>query len=114
VEIRRINPGPRMSKGVVHGNLLFSAGQVDTTGANVTEQTKNILASIDALLAQSGSDRSKLISANIWLADIATFNEMNAVWDAWIDKDNPPARATVEARLANPDYKVEIAIVAAI
>lgn len=102
-----------MSAAVACGGLLFSAGHVDTTSSTVTGQTQNILARLDRLLAEAGSDRSRLISATIWLADISTFDEMNAVWDAWVDTENAPARATVEARLASAEYLVEIAIVAA-
>lgn len=111
--IERIEAGPRMSKAVVHNDTVYAAGQVDDTGATVTEQTHNILARIEALLAKAGTDKSKVLSASIWLADIATFDEMNAVWDAWISPDNAPARATVEARLAKPGFKVEIAVIAA-
>jgi enamine deaminase RidA (YjgF/YER057c/UK114 family) len=113
--IQRIEPGPRMSGAVVHGNMVYLAGQVarNAAGKSVTEQTKDILSIIDGLLAQAGTDKSKLITANIWLADIATFNEMNAVWDAWVAPGNTPARATVEAKLAAPQYTVEIMVTAA-
>jgi len=111
--ITRIDPGPRMSEAVIHGNTLYLAGQVGAPGASVTEQTKAVLASIEALLARAGSSKDKILMATIWLADIGTFAEMNAVWDAWVDKNNPPARATSEGKLATPDYKVEIIVVAA-
>jgi len=110
--IVRLTPGPRMSQGVIYGGLLYTAGQVDAQSADVSEQTKNILAKIDALLAQAKSSKSQVLSANIWLSDMATFDEMNRVWEHWIDPHNPPARATVESRLATPDYKVEIAVIA--
>lgn len=115
MSIQRIQPSKRMSQAVVHGDMVYLAGQVaqDHAGASVTEQTREILERIDALLAEAGTDKTKLLSANIWLADIATFNEMNAVWDAWIAEGCAPARATVEARLATPRYRVEIAVVAA-
>jgi len=113
--IERHEVGPRMSKAVVHGNTVYLAGIVADSpkGKSVTEQTKSIVGQIDALLAKAGSDKSKLLSANIWIADMATFGEMNAVWDAWVSLGNTPARATVEAKLAAPDYKVEIMVVAA-
>jgi len=111
--ITRIQPGPRMSQAVVHGDTVYLAGQVGAPGESVTAQTRAITAQIEALLAQAGSDKSKLLSATIWLADMADFAEMNAVWDAWIDGKDAPARATGEAKLATPDYKVEIIIVAA-
>jgi enamine deaminase RidA (YjgF/YER057c/UK114 family) len=114
MEIVRMEPGPRMSRGVIHAGVLYTAGHVDAHAADVAGQTSNILARLEALLRQAGSDKSRILSANIWLADIAAFDEMNAVWDAWIDKANPPARATVESRLAGPEYKVEISIVAAL
>jgi len=112
--IVRIDPGPRMSRAVVHGDTVYLAGHVAKEPAgSVRGQTEAILRAIDARLAAAGSDKSKLLSANIWLADIGRFEEMNAVWDAWVDPKNPPARATVEARLASPDYLVEIAVIAA-
>lgn len=113
--IQRIKAGPRMSGAVVHGNTVYLSGQVahETAGQSVTEQTKEILSIIDSLLAEAGSDKSKILSANIWLTDMATFQDMNAVWDAWVSPGNTPARATVEAKLAAPQYKVEIAVVAA-
>ncbi|HMK88112.1 MAG TPA: RidA family protein [Methylocystis sp.] len=115
-KIKRIGAGARMSKAVAHGDTLFTAGQVanKTKGASVTEQTTEILALIEEILAEAGSEKAKILSATIYLSDISTFAEMNAVWDAWVDKANPPARATVEARLVAPDYKVEIAVVAGI
>jgi enamine deaminase RidA (YjgF/YER057c/UK114 family) len=112
--ITRFNPGPRMSQGVIHAGVLYTAGQVDAQAGDVAGQTRNILAKIDALLAQAKTTRSQLLSANIWLADIGTFNEMNAVWEAWIDPANPPARATVQSKLAGPEYLVEIAVLAAV
>jgi enamine deaminase RidA (YjgF/YER057c/UK114 family) len=113
--IERIESGPRMSMAVVHGDTVYLAGQVskNAAGASVTEQTKDILAIIDGLLAKAGSDKTKLLSANIWLTDMATFGEMNAVWDGWVAPGCAPARATVEAKLAAEPYKVEIAVVAA-
>ena len=113
--IQRIEPGPRMSMAVAHGGLVFTAGQVakETAGGSVADQTREILALIDGLLAQAGTDKTKLISANIWLTDIATFQEMNGVWDGWVQPGCTPARATVEAKLAAPQYKVEIAVIAA-
>ena len=112
--ITRIDQGPRMSQAVVHGGIAYLAGQVGAPGASVTEQTKSVLASIDALLARTGSDKDHLLTATIWLADMADFAEMNAVWDAWIAGSPAPARATSEGKLATPDYKVEIIIVAAV
>ena len=112
--ITRIEAGPRMSQAVVHGNTVYLAGQVGAPGESVTAQTKAVLASIEKLLAEVGSDKSKLLSATIWMADMADFAEMNAVWDAWIDGKDPPARATGEAKLATPDYKVEIIAIAAL
>jgi enamine deaminase RidA (YjgF/YER057c/UK114 family) len=115
MEIRRIAAGPRMSMAVVHNGTAYLAGQVaDDTNADVAGQTQQILAKIDAFLAQAGTDKTRVLSANIWLSDIATFGEMNAVWDKWVAQGNTPARATVEARLATPAYKVEIAVIAAV
>ena len=111
--ITRIDAGPRMSQAVIHGDTVYLAGQVGAPGDSVTAQTKSVLAQIENLLARTGSDKSKLLSATIWLADMADFGEMNAVWDAWIGGQDAPTRATGEAKLATPDYKVEIIIVAA-
>ena len=113
--IQRIKPGPRMSGAVVHGNTVYLAGQVaqNAAGKSVGDQTKDILSIIDGLLAEAGTDKTKLLMVNIWLSDIATFAEMNAVWDGWVPQGNTPARATVEAKLAAPQYTVEIAVIAA-
>jgi enamine deaminase RidA (YjgF/YER057c/UK114 family) len=115
MSIERHETGPRMSQVVIHGNTVYLAGVVarQNQGNSVTEQTKEILATIDGHLAKAGTDKSKLLSANIWITDMATFAEMNSVWDAWVSAGNTPARATVEAKLATPDYKVEIMVVAA-
>ncbi len=113
--IQRIKPGPRMSGAVVHGDTVYLAGQVaqNAAGKSVAEQTRDILQIIDGLLAEAGTDKSRILMANIWLTDMGTFQEMNAVWDAWVSAGNTPARATVEAKLATPAFKVEIAVIAA-
>ncbi len=113
--IKRIEAGSRMSQAVIHGDTVYLAGQValKSPGKPVAEQTKEILGSIDRLLREAGTDKSKLLSANIWLADITTFDDMNKVWDAWVAPGNAPARATVEAKLAAPDFTVEIMVIAA-
>ena len=113
MSIQRIGSGPRMSQAVIHGDTVYLAGQVGAPGQSVTAQTQAVLSSVDALLAQAGSDKSKILSATIWLADMADFAEMNAVWDVWVDGKDAPARATGEAKLATPDYKVEVIVVAA-
>ena len=114
MKIQRHDTGPRMSKAVVHGDTVYLAGIVAEApkGKSMAEQTKSILAQIDGFLAQAGTDKSKLISANIWITDMAKFADMNAAWDAWVSLGNTPARATVEAKLASPDYLVEIMVVA--
>jgi enamine deaminase RidA (YjgF/YER057c/UK114 family) len=112
--IKRLETGPRMSQAVIHGDTVYLAGQVaDDTSADVTGQTRQILASIDRLLAAAGSDKTKILSATVYLADIGTFAQMNAAWDAWVAAGHTPARATVEAKLATPAYKVEIQVIAA-
>ena len=115
MSIQRIQPGPRMSKAVVHGDTVYLDGQVanQAAGKSVAEQTQEILEIIDGLLAEAGSDKSKLLMVNIWLADMSTFAEMNAVWDKWVLADATPGRATVEAKLAAPQFTVEIAVIAA-
>ena len=112
MSIRRMDIGPRMSDVVVHNGTVYLSGMVGE-GDSVAAQARDILAKVDGLLARAGSDKSKLLQAVIWLTDISTFAEMNSVWEAWIDKANPPARATVEAKLAAAKYKIEIMVTAA-
>lgn len=113
--IKRIQVGPRMSQAVVHGQTVYLAGQVaDDPKADIATQTRQVLASIDRLLAAAGSDKTRILRANIFLKDIGTFAEMNKVWDAWVAQGHTPARATVQSALATPDYQVEIMITAAL
>ena len=105
MSIERLHSGPRMSQAVIHGSIVYLAGQ--------TAQTRAILASIDELLAEAGTDRSHLLTAMIWLADMADFAAMNVVWEEWIGGANAPTRATGEVRLATPDYRVEVIVTAA-
>lgn len=113
--IQRIDAGPRMSEASLHNGLVYLAGQVaDDTTQDITGQTRQVLEAIDALLAQAGSDKSRILSAQIFIADIGEFAGMNAAWDAWVIPGNGPSRATVEAKLAKPDWKVEIVVVAAV
>jgi len=103
-----------MSSAVVHGNTVYLAGlTADDRTLDVKGQTKQILDKIDKFLAEAGSDKSKLLSANIWLTDIKTWSQMNEVWDAWVSPGNTPARATVQAQLADPGLSVEIMVQAA-
>ena len=111
-DIQRIETGQRMSQAVVANGFVFLAGQVGEPGTSVTDQTTAILAQIDDLLARAGSDKTRIVSAQIWMADMADFAEMNAVWDAWVPQGHAPARATGESALATPDYKVEIIVTA--
>ena len=113
--IQRFDTGPRMSQVVIHGDTVFLAGIVASNagGQSVTKQTQDVLAIIDGHLKKAGSDKSKLLTATIYLTDMKTFAEMNAVWDGWVSAGNTPARATVEARLASPQYNVEIMVTAA-
>jgi enamine deaminase RidA (YjgF/YER057c/UK114 family) len=112
--VERIEAGPRMSAGVIHGDTVFLSGLIATDlDQDVTGQTAQILARVDELLAHAGTDKSKLISANIWLTDIGEWAQMNEAWDPWVSPGNTPARATVEARLAAPRAKVEIMVTAA-
>lgn len=113
--IKRLESGPRMSQAVVHGSTVYLAGQVaDDPSVDVAGQTRQILASIDKLLAAAGSDKTRILSATIYLAEISTFAQMNAEWDAWVPQGHTPVRATVEAKLAAPQYKVEIQVIAAV
>lgn len=112
--IQRFQKDHRMSQAVVHNGVVYLAGQVGETHEDVVTQTRTALAEVDALLAEVGSDKSKILMATIWLADMADFAAMNSVWDAWVDQANPPARATGEAKLATPEYRVEIIVTAAV
>jgi enamine deaminase RidA (YjgF/YER057c/UK114 family) len=113
--IQRFDTGPRMSQAVVHGDTVYLAGIVasNAAGESVTKQTQDILSIIDGHLAKAGSDKSKLLSATIYITDMKNFAEMNAVWDGWVSAGNTPARATVEVKLASPQYHVEIMVTAA-
>ncbi len=113
--IQRIDAGPRMSEAVIHDGIAHLAGQVpETLDADIETQTREVLAAIDDLLAQAGSDKTRILRAQIYLADIADFPGMNRAWDEWVVPGQGPARATVEAKLANPVWKVEIVVTAAI
>lgn len=114
MSIQRLHGNGRMSQAVVHGNTVYLAGQVaDDASASIEEQTRQVLAHIDRLLAETGSARDKILSAQIWLKDMADFAAMNSVWDAWVDRDNPPARATGQVLLADPALRIEVIVVAA-
>lgn len=114
MSIERKHVGPRLSQAVVHGNTVYLAGIVaDHPVPDVAAQTGQILDQIDKLLAECGSDKSRIVTANIWLADARHYDEMNSVWDKWVVPGNTPARACVESRLAQPKYWVEIQVVAA-
>jgi enamine deaminase RidA (YjgF/YER057c/UK114 family) len=113
--IRRIEPGKRMSGAVVHGDIVYLAGQVGDPDGSITEQVASALAAVDRLLALAGSSKANVLSAHIWLKDIADFDAMNMVWEGWIDPANPPARATMgRADLAAPDYLFEVIVTAAL
>ncbi|HMA12236.1 MAG TPA: RidA family protein [Steroidobacteraceae bacterium] len=113
MQIKRIESGARMSQAVVANGFVYLAGQVATDpSADVEGQTRQVLGEIDRLLAAAGTSRNRILSATIYLADVATFAQMNKAWEAWVPADAKPARATVEARLVAPEYKVEIQVVA--
>lgn len=113
-DIKRIGVGPRMSEAACYNGIVWLAGQVGKPGGSVAQQTADCLAEVDRILAEAGTDKTRILSVQIWLADIATFAEMNAVWDTWVPTGHTPARATGEAKLATPDYKVEIIVTAAL
>lgn len=112
-EITRKHTGQRMSQIVTHGDTIYLAGQVGTAGASVEQQTKDCLDKIEALLAEAGSDKTRILQTVIWLADMKDFAEMNAVWDAWVPEGQAPARACGEAKLAREDLLVEFIVTAA-
>lgn len=113
MSIQRIEPGARMTGAVVHGNTVYLSGQVGE-GETVTEQSRSALSEVERLLEAAGSSKSKILQTIIYLSDMSTFGEMNAAWEAWIDPANPPARATSQAALATPAYKVEFVVIAAL
>lgn len=114
--IKRIQSAERFSQAVIHGNTVYTTGQValDSPGASTATQTKEILTRIDALLAEAKTDKSKVIWATIWLADINDYDEMNRVWDAWVLPGQAPARVCVESKLVAPHFSVEISVIAAL
>ena len=113
--IQRFDAGKRMSEATVHGGIVYLAGQVpEDTSADAEGQTRQVLAEIDALLEKAGRDKRRILRAQIYLADIADFDAMNRAWDAWVVPGEAPARATVQAPLARPGWKVEIVVTAAI
>jgi enamine deaminase RidA (YjgF/YER057c/UK114 family) len=114
--VERIHSGPRMSQAVIHNKTVYLAGQIaaDAPGGSVAEQTKDILNKIDGLLAAARTHKGNILTATIWLTDMATFPEMNSVWDAWVTPGATPARATVVSpKLASKDYNIEISVTAA-
>ena len=113
-EIKRIGIGARMSKAVVYNGIVWVAGQVGVPGESVAAQTATCLAEVDAILAEAGTDKTRILSAQIWMADMADFAEMNTVWDAWVPQGHTPARATGEAKLATAKHLVEVIVTAAL
>jgi enamine deaminase RidA (YjgF/YER057c/UK114 family) len=114
METERYESGQRMSQAVVHGGFVFLAGQVaDDTSQDVKGQTAQILAKIERLLEKVGSDKTRVLSATLWLASYASYNDVNEIWDDWVPEGQAPARACVESKLAFPQYTVEIAVIAA-
>ena len=113
-DITRIGTGKRMSEGVCYNGIVWVAGQVGNLGDSVADQTRTCLAEVDRILAEAGTDKTRILSAQIWLADMAAFPQMNAVWDTWVPQGHTPARATGEAKLAAPGYLVEIIVTAAL
>lgn len=112
--IKRHHPGASLARLVEFGNLVFVAGTTtDNKAASCKVQTEEVLKKIDRLLAEGGSDKSKILWCNVWLTDIREKDQMDAAWQAWVDPDNKPARATVESRLGTPDTRVEIMMIAA-
>ncbi len=111
--LTRINPGPRMSEAVIVGDVVYLAGQVpDDLTADITIQTQQVLAKVDAILARIGGSKADVASVQIWLADMNDFAGMNAVWDDWIDREHPPARATGGVALARKGMRVEMIVIA--
>lgn len=113
--VKRIDPGPRLSEASILGDRIHCSGMVpEDTSTDIRDQVRQVLGEIDSLLARGGSDKTRILSAVIWLADIGDFAAMNEVWDAWVVPGTAPPRATVQAALANPDYRIEIVVTAAV
>lgn len=112
--ITRLESGPRMSQAVIHNGIVYLAGQVGNPGEDVAQQTRTALAEVDRLLALAGTDKIRILSAQVWLADVTTVAQMNAVWDAWVPQGHTPARATGESKLVAPEYLVEVIVTAAL
>ena len=113
-DITRIGTGARMSEAVCFNGIVWLAGQVGNPGESVADQTRTCLAEVDRILAEAGTDKTRILSTQIWLADMADFAAMNGVWDAWVPQGHTPARATGEAKLAAPGYLVEVIVTAAL
>lgn len=114
MSIQRFHVGPRLSEMAIHNGTIYLAGQVaDDVSQDISGQTRQVLAAIDKLLAEAGSDKTRILSTTIYITTMGDFPAMNAVWDAWVPQGNTPPRATVEAKLAKPAYKVEIQVIAA-
>ena len=113
-DISRIETGPRMSQAVIHRGIVYLAGQVGHPGDGVQAQTVTCLAEVDRLLALAGTDKTRILSAQVWLADAGSVAEMNRAWEKWASPGNTPARATGESRLVAPEYLVEVIVVAAL
>jgi enamine deaminase RidA (YjgF/YER057c/UK114 family) len=113
--IQRYDVGARLSELAVHNGTAYLAGQVpDDATQDIAGQTRQVLAMVDALLGRAGSDKSKILMAQIFLADLADFDGMNAVWDAWVPAGHAPPRATVQAKLAKPEWRIEVVVTAAV
>jgi enamine deaminase RidA (YjgF/YER057c/UK114 family) len=113
-DITRYGVGPKIAEAVAYNGILWVAGQLGEPTGTVTSQMREALAAIDRILAEAGTDKTRILSTQIWLADIATFDEMNAVWATWVPQGHTPARATGEAKLAGPDYLVEVIVTVAL
>ena len=113
--IQRFHVGPRMSEAAVHQGVVYLAGQVaDDASQDITGQTRQVLAAVDRLLAEAGSSKSHILRAQIFIVDLAEFDAMNAVWEAWVVPGHTPPRATVQANLAKPGWKIEVVVTAAV
>ncbi|MFK7940999.1 MAG: RidA family protein [Roseovarius sp.] len=113
IDIARHHTGDRMSQMVIHNHTIYLAGQVGNRGDSVADQTRTCLEKVDALLAEAGVNKLRILQSTIWLADMADFDEMNGVWDAWVAPGHTPARACGEAKLAHPELTVEVIVIAA-
>ena len=113
-DIQHFGFASRIHMGTIHNGTVYLTGQVGTPGKSAAEQTREVLGKVDALLAEAGTDKSKILHSTLWLDDLRDYGEVNSVWDTWVDKENAPARSTGQSRIARPGMLLELTVIAAV